>query len=129
MTLAEVELRAEGGISDSYVSSIIKGGITNLSIQKLKALARGLGVEETHLLSAACEVFWPCTADFYESEFGKLFYKYQSMTDTHKQELLTVLAMLDHEIERRLLDDTTNERPQRELGESDPRLVTHPESV
>jgi transcriptional regulator with XRE-family HTH domain len=126
MTLAEVELRAGGGISDSYISSIIKGGITNLSIQKLKALARGLGVEEAHLLSAACEIFWPHTSDFYESEFGRLFYKYRSLADSHKRELLTVLAMLDREIERRLLDDTINNKPQREIAEPDSQIVTNP---
>ena len=105
LTLADVELRAQGAISDSYICSIMNGDIRNVSIRKLKALARGLGVEEIHLLSAACEVIWPHGTDFYESRFGELFSKYQSLSETHKEELLTIVEMLDREIERRLLDN------------------------
>ena len=44
LTLSEVERRAEGQISDSYVCGISTGSIRNLTVDKLKALARGLVV-------------------------------------------------------------------------------------
>lgn len=49
----DVKLRSGGEITDSYVSGIISGTATNLSVQKLKALARGLRVSEMELSRAA----------------------------------------------------------------------------
>lgn len=49
----DVRLRSGGEITDSYVSGIISGSATNLSIDKLKALARGLRVREMDLIRAA----------------------------------------------------------------------------
>ena len=49
----DVKLRAGGEITDSYVSGIINGTATNLSVQKLKALARGLRVSEMELIRVA----------------------------------------------------------------------------
>jgi len=49
----DVKLRSEGKITDSYVSAIISGTAQNLSIDKLKALARGLRVREMELIRAA----------------------------------------------------------------------------
>src|SRR5499433_2250299 len=49
----DVSLRSGGDITDSYVSAILSGGAKNLSIDKLKALARGLRVREMSLIRAA----------------------------------------------------------------------------
>ena len=49
----DVKLRSGGEITDSYVSGIISGTATNLSVQKLKALARGLRVSEMELIRVA----------------------------------------------------------------------------
>jgi len=49
----DVKLRSGGEITDSYVSGIISGTATNLSVSKLKALARGLRVSEIELIRAA----------------------------------------------------------------------------
>ena len=49
----DVKLRSGGEITDSYVSAIISGGATNLSVDKLKALARGLRVREIELIRVA----------------------------------------------------------------------------
>jgi transcriptional regulator with XRE-family HTH domain len=49
----DVKLRSGGEITDSYVSGIISGTATNLSIQKLKALAWGLRVDERELIRVA----------------------------------------------------------------------------
>ena len=49
----DVKLRSGGEITDSYVSAIISGTAKNLSIDKLKALARGLRVPEMAVIQAA----------------------------------------------------------------------------
>ena len=49
----DVKLRSGGEITDSYVSGIISGTAQNLSVDKLKALARGLRVREMDLIRVA----------------------------------------------------------------------------
>jgi len=49
----DVKLRSGGEITDSYVSGIIGGTANNLSVEKLKALARGLRVSERELVDVA----------------------------------------------------------------------------
>jgi transcriptional regulator with XRE-family HTH domain len=49
----DVKLRSGGEITDSYVSGIINGSAKNLSVDKLKALARGLRVREMELIRVA----------------------------------------------------------------------------
>lgn len=49
----DVKLRSDGQITDSYVSGIVNGTATNLSVEKLKALARGLRVTERELVEVA----------------------------------------------------------------------------
>ena len=49
----DVKLRSGGEITDSYVSGVISGTAKNLSVGKLKALARGLRVEEMELIRVA----------------------------------------------------------------------------
>lgn len=49
----DVKLRSGGEITDSYVSAIISGSAKNLSVDKLKALARGLRVREIELIRVA----------------------------------------------------------------------------
>lgn len=102
LTLLDVERRAEGHISDSYVCSISMGAIKNLTIDKLKALARGLGVTETRVF-AACGVSLIDSEEFSDTEFGKLFCKYRDLSIEHKQLIDTLMGVLDREIDRLLL--------------------------
>ena len=52
----EVARRSGGGIGDSHVSNIANGTTSNVSIDRLKALAIGLGVDPLELLSVAIGV-------------------------------------------------------------------------
>lgn len=49
----DVKLRSGGEISATYVSGIISGRAKNLSVAKLKALARGLRVREIEVMRVA----------------------------------------------------------------------------
>src|SRR5437868_6503374 len=53
LKLRDVEHRAGGKITNGYVSGIINGRIKNISLDKLKALAKGLEVDVYELFSAA----------------------------------------------------------------------------
>lgn len=53
LKLRDVERRSGGDITNGYISGIITGRISNLSLDKLKALAKGLGVDVHELFSAA----------------------------------------------------------------------------
>ena len=49
----KVEEQSKGKITNSYVSKIENGYITNVSPEKLKALAKGLGVPEEEVFTVA----------------------------------------------------------------------------
>jgi transcriptional regulator with XRE-family HTH domain len=49
----EIKRMSGGGITDGYVRGILTGKAKNLSVQKLKALARGLGVSEDEIFRVA----------------------------------------------------------------------------
>ena len=53
LTMREVEERSEHKIADAYVASIVKGIAKNLSVDKLKALAVGLGEPEETVFKVA----------------------------------------------------------------------------
>jgi transcriptional regulator with XRE-family HTH domain len=53
LKLRDVERRAGGEITNGYISGIINGRIKNVSLDKLKALAKGLEVDVYELFSAA----------------------------------------------------------------------------
>ena len=54
LKVRDVELRSGGQISNGYVSGVMSGSVTNLSIEKVKALARGLGVDVHEVLDVIC---------------------------------------------------------------------------
>jgi transcriptional regulator with XRE-family HTH domain len=54
LTLRDIELRSGGKITDGYVSGIITGIAKNPSVEKVKALAQGLGVSTDEVFHVAC---------------------------------------------------------------------------
>ena len=53
LTLREVERQADGQITNSYISKILNGTVTNLTVEKIAALARGLGVDGREIFEIA----------------------------------------------------------------------------
>jgi transcriptional regulator with XRE-family HTH domain len=53
LTMTDVEERSENGIADAYVANIVKGVAKNPSVDKLKALAVGLGEPEDDVFKVA----------------------------------------------------------------------------
>ena len=101
LSLSDVERRSGGGISDSYICGIINGTVGSLTIIKLKALAQGLGIGEDELFAVARGVTPADDNEFQESEFATLFCKYKDLSDEDKKVVLTLLEVVDREIEWR----------------------------
>jgi len=54
LTLRDIEVRSKGKITDGYISGIISGAAKNPSVEKVVALATGLGVGPEELFYVAC---------------------------------------------------------------------------
>lgn len=57
LTQRDVEVRSGGKITDGYVAGILNGTAKNPSAEKIKALARGLGVDAHELFDVVCGPF------------------------------------------------------------------------
>ena len=53
-TQRDIEIRSGGEITDGYVADILRGSARNPSALKIKALARGLGVDAHELFDIVC---------------------------------------------------------------------------
>lgn len=53
LKLRDIERNSEGMITNGYISGIVNGKITNLSVDKLRALALGLDVDAHDVFAAA----------------------------------------------------------------------------
>ena len=102
LTVADVERRAAGEISDSYVHGIMSGKVKgSQTVTKLKALAHGLGVNEDELFAVARGVAAHQQSGFLEGEFARLARLFTALPENDQGELRVLLESLSHEIERR----------------------------
>ncbi len=98
LALSDVEMRAAGEITDSHVANILAGDTTNLRVQTLKALARGLGVAEERVFAIARGLSGDY--EFQESDFIALFRRYETLSEADKAEVDAVLDTASREIGR-----------------------------
>jgi transcriptional regulator with XRE-family HTH domain len=113
LTTRDVEERSSSGgekITQSYVSQIVSGTAKNLTLTKLRALARGLGVPVEEVISRAYGGTYQDDPAFAESRFADLYYKFEKLSDEHKQNILYLLDILDREIERLRKQERTRKR-------------------
>ena len=97
LSLADVELRASGKISDSRIAGLAAGDCDNLRCETLRALARGLGIAEERLFTVAIGMGNP---EVQEYDFLVLYRKYNDLGSADRQETDGLLALLHREIER-----------------------------
>lgn len=102
LSLADVSQLSGGQITRSHISRIENGELTNVGLDKLRALAKGLGVTEDEVFSVARGVKPVTEHDLADDEqIAALFYEYKNLTDEDKEELRTVMEMVRQEIRRR----------------------------
>jgi transcriptional regulator with XRE-family HTH domain len=63
LSLRDVQVMSDSRITDAYVGSILRGRASNPSVEKLQALARGLGVDEDEIFRVARGVTGPRSGD------------------------------------------------------------------
>lgn len=103
-SLKKVEYQSDNGedrITDSYVSRIENGLITNVSPRMLRALARGLCEPEDVVFAVARGKSLTETADPEDEEMQVFFYRYKNLSKKDKDELRPSWEMFKREVERR----------------------------
>ncbi len=101
LTLREIEERSGGAITHGYISKILSRAVTNLSVEKLQALAKGLGISEEEVFAIARGKSLEGDPEFEKSEIAALFYGYKDLTEEDQEELRVIWKMLGEEIKRR----------------------------
>jgi len=105
LTTRDVEQRAKRKgkqINNGHVSRIVSRTATNLTVDKLKALAFGLGVREKEIFDHVLSDPLESNSDFQVSDFALLFDKYEDLPEGDKKEVQVLIKAIEYEIERRL---------------------------
>jgi transcriptional regulator with XRE-family HTH domain len=89
-------------ISAGYVSNIRSGSATNISIERLKALAAGLGRPAEEVLAVAFGKALTEDNKFQESLFASLWNEFQHLSPGDQKEMRPMIEMVRNEIQRRL---------------------------
>lgn len=107
LSILDIERRSRAGgakgISNGYITQIENDPTINPSSEKLKALARGLGVPEHELLTVAGfkNVITP-DSDPVLMEISGFFSGYENLDEEDKRELEPMLVMIANDIRRRV---------------------------
>lgn len=100
LTFRQVEARAKGAITGGYVNDIVKEKTTNPSIEKLRALAKGLNRSEDEVVWVARGTKKPSEdPEFKQSLFYLIYEKSQSASPEMKMVINRFLKMIDRELE------------------------------
>jgi transcriptional regulator with XRE-family HTH domain len=103
LTTRDVQERSAASgekITQSYVSQIVSGTAKNLTLTKLRALARGLGVPIGEVISRAYGETERDDLAFAQSRFAEVYYKFEELNDENKQSVIYLLDILEREVER-----------------------------
>lgn len=99
--MVERAVRRGFRITQSYISQIMSGTATNVTIEKLQALAAGLNRPEEELFDIARG---GKTEDrvLLDATISSLLVKFRQLSDQDRSEMTILLKALDREIEDRL---------------------------
>lgn len=106
MTQKGVEFKSRGLISSVYVNDIIQEKTVNPTVEKLKALARGLGVSEDEIFDVARQIDRTIRGD---PLMEAVRTKHAELDDAQKESVKETLKMLDNHLDR-LLEQQENSR-------------------
>lgn len=88
LTLHDVEKNSGGGITNSYTSRIENGYVTNVTPEKLQALAKGLGVSEQEIFDVARGKV--AENGLESSDFAALYYEYSELPEQARREVTPI---------------------------------------
>lgn len=105
LSIQDVSERS-GRVATSYVSAIASGRVTNLTTDKLKALAGGLDVDVLELCAVACRLEYPpeafhilvflelIAADLYDPEVAETLENLVRLKDKERRAVLEMTRKL-----------------------------------
>jgi transcriptional regulator with XRE-family HTH domain len=100
LTLRKIEERSGGEITHSYLSKILSGSAKHLTSEKLKAVAKGLRLPESVVLTAAAGGSPEDTPAYRESRLATLFYEIEELSAGQRDDLYD---LIEAETQRRKL--------------------------
>lgn len=100
LSLSDVQRNSGGAINGSYVSRIENAVVTNVTADKLKALARGLEVSEDEVFAVALGKSLN-SEEAFDNELYVMFKGFEELSAEDKRALLETVRMLGAEIQRR----------------------------
>ncbi|MEW6207665.1 MAG: helix-turn-helix transcriptional regulator [Acidobacteriota bacterium] len=101
LSFKDVEMRSGERISHSYVHQIASGQTKNLTVEKIRGLAAGLGVTEEEVFKVVCDTASAERSAFRNGEFAGLYQKYEALSERGKRRIRPLVEMLDREIDWR----------------------------
>lgn len=99
LTLHDIQRRSGNEITNSYVSRIENGYVTNVTPDKLQALAKGLGVPADDLFAIINQQ--PLQPKP-EKRVAALFYKFSEIDEDDLTDMEPIFKMLEAEVDRRI---------------------------
>jgi transcriptional regulator with XRE-family HTH domain len=100
LSLNDVRIQSGYQIVNSYVSRIENGQVINVGLEKLRALAKGLGVSEEELFSVARGKLPSEDPEFNKSRFAELALKFDRLPPDSRIDVEALINLLDRELER-----------------------------
>ncbi|MDQ1592976.1 MAG: hypothetical protein QOG71_3603 [Pyrinomonadaceae bacterium] len=100
LTLRKIEERSGGKITHSYLSKILNRVVKNPSVEKLQAIAKGLGVSDDEVLAAVRGKRPEDDPDFLKSRLGLLSLKFNKIPIDKRVNVEALIDLLDREVER-----------------------------
>ncbi|MEW6210216.1 MAG: hypothetical protein AB1631_17755 [Acidobacteriota bacterium] len=101
LSFKDVELRSQGRIGHSYVHLIAGGQTKNLTVEKIRGLAQGLGVAEEEIFGVVCCTSSSQRTAFQAGALANLYRRYEALSPSGKREMKPLLDALDREIDWR----------------------------
>lgn len=98
LTHKDVERLCNGEITASTVNKIINQGMENLTAQTIVALAKGIGETPESIFK---RIIGNSNIAEPAPDIAALFYKYGQLTEEDRDELKSLLEVVDNEIERK----------------------------
>ena len=96
----EVSSRKGNKITHGYLSKILSRKSGNPSVEKLHAIAIGLGVHSKEVFAAAGVEYTEAERDYENSRFQLLYLKFDGLPPESKVEAEKLMGILERELER-----------------------------
>jgi transcriptional regulator with XRE-family HTH domain len=113
LSLNDVQRQSGNQIANSYVSRIENGIVTNVTPEKLKALAKGLQVSEEEIFAVVRGKSPADNPNFKKWKFASLFDEAEQLTPEQMVRFEILMEMARREVQRMLQEQAEREPPRK----------------